>query len=65
MENISSENLGKIGGGITTIFTFSVPFGGAIFVFLANLIGVALTFYIISIFALLVFLLLLSVIFRQ
>ena len=65
MENISSENLGKIGGGIMTIFTFSVPFGGAIFVFLANLIGVALTFYIISIFALLVFLLLLSVIFRQ
>lgn len=65
MENISSENLGKIGGGITTIFTFSVPFGGAIFVFLANLIGVALTFYIISIFALLIFLLLLSVIFRQ
>lgn len=65
LENVSSENLGKIGGGITTIFTFSVPFGGAIFVFLANLIGVALTFYIISIFALLVFLLLLSVIFRQ
>ncbi|XOW21181.1 hypothetical protein QK908_00890 [Lactococcus cremoris] len=64
MENIFGK-FGKIGGGITTIFTFSVPFGGAIFVFLANLIGVALTFYIISIFALLVFLLLLSVIFRQ
>ena len=65
LENISSENLGKIGGGITSIFTFSVPFGGAIFVFLANIIGGALTFYIISIFALRVFLLLLSVIFRQ
>ncbi|MGO3081441.1 MAG: MFS transporter [Lactococcus lactis] len=65
LENISSENLGKIGGGITTIFTFSVPFGGAIFVFFANLIGIALTFYIISILSLLVFLILLLIIFRQ
>ena len=55
----------KIGGGITTIFTFSVPFGGAIFVFFANLIGIALTFYIISILSLLVFLILLLIIFRQ
>ena len=65
LENVSSENLGKIGGGITTIFTFSVPFGGAIFVFFANLIGIALTFYIISILSLLVFLILLLIIFRQ
>ena len=61
LENVSSENLGKIGGGITTIFTFSVPFGGAIFVFFANLIGIALTFYIISILSLLVFLILLLI----
>lgn len=65
LENVSSENLGKIGGGITTIFTFSVPFGGAIFVFFANLIGIALTFYIISILSLLVFLILLLIIFLQ
>lgn len=65
LENVSSENLGKIGGGITTIFTFSVPSGGAIFVFFANLIGIALTFYIISILSLLVFLILLLIIFRQ
>ncbi|MDR7697136.1 MFS transporter [Lactococcus lactis] len=65
LENVSSENLGKIGGGITTIFIFSVPFGGAIFVFFANLIGIALTFYIISILSLLVFLILLLIIFRQ
>ena len=65
LENVSSENLGKIGGGIMTIFTFSVPFGGAIFVFFANLIGIALTFYIISILSLLVFLILLLIIFRQ
>lgn len=65
LENVSSENLGEIGGGITTIFTFSVPFGGAIFVFFANLIGIALTFYIISILSLLVFLILLLIIFRQ
>ena len=65
LENVSSENLGKIGGGITTIFTVSVPFGGAIFVFFANLIGIALTFYIISILSLLVFLILLLIIFRQ
>ena len=65
LENVSSENLGKIGGGIMTIFTFSVPFGGAIFVFFANLIGIALTFYIISILSLLVFLILLLIIFLQ
>lgn len=57
-ENISTENLGKVTGGITTLFTFSVPFGGAIFVFLANFISVPFTFYIIAIISILIFILL-------
>lgn len=48
MENISSQDLGKISGGITTLFTFSIPFGGAFFIFLANLIGVRLTLDLIA-----------------
>ncbi|AYG01372.1 MFS transporter [Lactococcus allomyrinae] len=59
LENISPENLGKISGGITTIFTISIPFGGVVFVSLANLIGVSTTFYIISGLAFLIFCILL------
>ncbi|MCJ1978158.1 MFS transporter [Lactococcus paracarnosus] len=55
LENVPQEYLGKIGGGITTIFTFSIPLGGIVFVFLANLIGIYPTFYIVSILSVVVF----------
>lgn len=48
LDNVPAENLGKVSGGISTIFTFAAPFGASFFLFIANLVSVAVTFYIIS-----------------
>ncbi|MBB5888126.1 MFS transporter [Lactovum miscens] len=56
LNNISPDNLGKVSGGISTLFTFSVPFGASLFIFIANLTSIVITFYIISLISLLGFL---------
>lgn len=54
VENISEENLGQIGGGINSLFTFIVPIGSSFFILLANFIGVRWTFDMVALVCLLV-----------
>ncbi|MGM9886853.1 MAG: MFS transporter [Lactococcus sp.] len=54
VENVSEENLGQIGGGINSLFTFIVPIGSSFFILLANFIGVRWTFDMVALVCLLV-----------
>jgi MFS family permease len=48
MQNVPTENLGKVSGGLSTLFSFAIPFGGTLFVLIANAASVSITLYCIA-----------------